>query len=223
TSGGGAPNVVPAAATVWYYVRADKHTDVEAYFKWVQDIARGAALMTQTKLKVVIDTDCHELIPNTPLAEVLQRSLERLPPPKFTPQEHEFAQRLQAPLTEQFGTQFTGTLDERVHAIPTSVPAARGSTDVGDISWHVPTCGLRTSCFPVGSPGHCWQNVASIASSIGDKGTIYAAQVLASTAIDLFEHPDLVAAAKADFQQRMKSEKYTTLVPVGQAPPKKIR
>ncbi len=223
TSGGGAPNVVPASATVWYYVRANKHTDAEFYFKWVNDIARGAALMSRTKLHVAIDTDCHELIPNTPLAETIQRNLERLPSPKFTPQEHEFAQRLQAPLTEQFGTTFSGTLDEKVHPITSSLPLARGSTDVGDISWHVPTCGLRTTCFPVGSPGHCWQNVASIGSSIGDKGTIYAAQVLAATAIDLFEHPELVTAAKADFQQRMKGEKYTTLIPEGQPPPKKIR
>ncbi|MDX1970618.1 MAG: amidohydrolase [Planctomycetaceae bacterium] len=223
TSGGGAPNVVPASATVWYYVRANKHTDAEFYFQWVHDIARGAAQMSRTKLSMLIDTDCHELIPNTPLAETIQRSLERLPAPKFTPQEHEFAQRLQAPLTEQFGTTFSGTLDEKVYPISTSLPLARGSTDVGDISWHVPTCGLRTTCFPVGSPGHCWQNVAAIGSSIGDKGTIYAAQILAAAAIELFERPELVTAAKADFQQRMKAEKYTTLIPKGQAPPKKIR
>jgi aminobenzoyl-glutamate utilization protein B len=82
---------------------------------------------------------------------------------------------------------------------------------------------LRTACFPSGSPGHCWQNVASIGSTIGEKGTVYAAQALAASAIDLLEHPDQVAAAKADFQKRMKDKPYTTLIPKGQKPPLKIR
>ncbi|MDZ4683689.1 MAG: amidohydrolase [Planctomycetaceae bacterium] len=223
TSGGGAPNVVPATATVWYYVRANGHSDVEQYFAWVQDIAKGAALMSQTKLSTVIDTDCHELIPNTPLAELIQRNLQLATAPKFTSEEHAFARRLQEPLIEQFGTKFTNSLDEKVHPLPTVSELAKGSTDVGDISWHLPTCGLRTTCFPAGSPGHCWQNVASIGSTIGEKGTVYAAQALAGSAIELFEHPDQIAAAKADFQQRMKDRKYTTLIPKGQKPPLKIR
>jgi aminobenzoyl-glutamate utilization protein B len=223
TSGGGAPNVVPATATVWYFVRANLHTDVEQYFTWVVDIARGAALMTRTKLSMTIDTDCHELIPNTPLAELIQRNLEQTSAPKFTPEEHAFAQRLQIPLVEQFGTKFALALDEKIYPLPTYTELAKGSTDVGDISWHVPTCGLRTTCFPAGSPGHCWQNVASIGSTIGEKGTVYAAQALASSAIDLLEHPDQIAAAKTDFQNRMKEKKYTTLIPQGQKPPLKIR
>jgi aminobenzoyl-glutamate utilization protein B len=223
TEGGGAPNVVPSTATVWYFVRADDHKDVERYFAWLQDIAQGAALMSRTKVTTVIDTDCHELIPNTPLAELMQRSLTRVAPPKFTPDEHAFAQRLQAPLVEQFGKSFSKALDETVHPLAAVPEITKGSTDVGDISWHVPTCGLRTACFPVGSPGHCWQNVASIGSTIGDKGTVYAAQVLACAALDLFQRPDQIAAAKADFQQRMKDRQYTTHIPKGQKPPTKIR
>jgi len=223
TDGGGAPNVVPNSATVWYYVRADDHQDVERYFAWVQDIAKGAALMSRTKLSIAIDTDCHEIIPNQPLAELIQANLKRLPPPKFTPEEHVFAQRLQEPLKELFGRTFEKTLDEEVHDLPAVPETTKGSTDVGDISWHVPTSGLRTACFPAGSPGHCWQNVASIGSSIGDKGTVYAAQVLACTALDLFQRPEQVVAAKTDFKEKMKDRTYTTLIPKGQKPPTKIR
>ena len=223
TSGGGQPNVVPASATVWYFTRADDHKDVERYFAWLQEIARGAALMSQTKLSMAIDTDCHELIPNTPLAELMHKNLSRIAPPKFTAEENAFATRLQAPLIEQFGTTFKMPLDDSVHPLAATPEKTKGSTDVGDISWHVPTVGLRTACFPVGSPGHCWQNVASIRSTIGDKGTIYAAQVLACTALDLFQNPPLIAAAKKDFDERMKDRKYTTLIPTGQKPPAKIR
>ncbi len=223
TEGGGAPNVVPATATVWYYVRADDHKDVEKYFARVQDIAKGAALMTRTKMKMDIDTDCHEIVGNTPLAELVHRQFTRIEAPKFTPEEHAFARRLQEPLLEQNGKPFAVALDEKVYPMQAIGEKSKGSTDVGDISWHIPTMGLRTACFPFGSPGHCWQNVASIGSTVGEKGSVYAAQLLSSAAVELLQRPDIVAAAKTDFANRMKEKAYTSLIPAGQKPPTKIR
>ncbi len=222
TNGGGAPNVVPAKATVWYYVRANDHADVERNFAWLKDIAGGAAKMTRTTVSVQIDTDCHEIIPNDPLAAVLLKNLERVGPPKFTPEEHTFARRLQESVTREFGTVFKLALDEEIHRLP-KLGAGSGSTDVGDISWHVPTGGLRTACFASDAPGHSWQNVAAIGSTIGEKGTAYAAKVLACTTLDLLEDPQTLAAAKLDFAERMKDRKYVTLIPVGQKAPKSIR
>ena len=223
TNGGGAPNVVPPIATVWYYVRADKHTDVVRYFKWVKDIAKGAELMTRTKLSVRIDTDCHELIPNTPLAELMHRNLVAVGPPKFTAKEKQFARRLQQPLITQFGTKFPVAINEKVEPLTRTSRPSKGSTDVGDISWHVPTGGIRTSCLVAKSPGHSWQNVACIGSSIGEKGIVYASKVLAVSAVELFQKPSLVAAAKKEQTRRMKDLKYTTLIPKGQKPPVTIR
>jgi aminobenzoyl-glutamate utilization protein B len=223
TDGGGAPNVVPANATVWYYVRSDDHRDVEAAFAWLNDIARGAALMTRTRLSVAIDTDCHELLQNTPLAELIHRNLKRLPPPKFTADEQAFARRLQEPLVQQFGKSFATALDEIIHPLAGVPDGGKGSTDVGDISWFVPTGGFRSTCFASGSPGHSWQNVAAIGSSIGEKGVIYAAQVMSTSALDLLEQPEHLAAAKAEWQKRTKDRKYTSLIPKGQKTPLKIR
>lgn len=223
TEGGGQPNVVPPKATVWYFVRSDDHKDVEYIFKWLNDIAKGAALMSRTKLSVRIDTDCHELIPNMPLSQMIYNNLKAVGPPSFTAEEMQFAQRMQQPLSEQFGTTFQMALDERVHPLSLQLTKSKGSTDVGDISWRVPTSGLRTTCMAHGSPGHSWQNVACIGSSIGEKGIVYAAKVLAVSALDLFEKPALVQAAQADFTERMKNRKYTTLIPKGQKPPKNIR
>ena len=222
TNGGGAPNVVPAKATVWYYVRANQHADVERNFAWLRDIAEGAAKMSRTTVSVQIDTDCHEIIPNDPLAAILLKNLERVGPPKFTPDEHTFARRLQESVTQEFGTVFKLALDEEVHRTA-KLGAGSGSTDVGDISWHVPTGGLRTACFAADAPGHSWQNVAAIGSSIGEKGFTYAAKVLACTTLDLLEDPKALAAAKADFKQRMENRKYNTLIPTGQKAPKTIR
>jgi aminobenzoyl-glutamate utilization protein B len=221
--GGGQPNVVPPTAAVWYYVRADSHRDVERHFRWLEDIARGAALMTRTKVSTHIDTDCHEIIPNAPLAALITENLKKVGPPSFTDEETLFARRLQQPLIETFGEEFPLALDQSVHEETASSSGSKGSTDVGDISWKAPTGGLRATCFPADSPGHSWQNVASIGSSIGEKGILYAAQTLAVTALDLLERPDLVAAARADWEQRMKDKKYTTLIPEGQKAPAKIR
>ena len=97
------------------------------------------------------------------------------------------------------------------------------ATDVGDISWHVPTSGLSTACFAIGSPGHSWQNVAAIGSPIGHKGMMVAAKVLALSAVELFQDPQALKDTKSDFQERMKGRTYTTKIPKGQSPPKAIR
>lgn len=222
TNGGGAPNVVPAKATVWYYLRANNHADVERNFAWLKDIAEGAAKMSRTTVSVQIDTDCHEIIPNDPLASLILTNLERVGPPRFTPDEQTFARRLQESVTREFGTVFKLALDEEVHRKP-KLGGGSGSTDVGDISWHVPTGGLRTACFASDAPGHSWQNVAAIGSTIGEKGIAYAAKVLACTTLDLLENPQTLAAAKRDFANRMENRKYVTLIPAGQKAPKSIR
>lgn len=221
--GGGAPNVVPPKATVWYFCRADVHADVEYNFRWLQDIAKGAAQMTRTRLSMKIDTDCHEIIPNGPLSELLTANLNRIGAPKFTATEIAFARRLQAPLTEQFGTQFPLAIDDRIHRTVTNPPPGKGSTDVGDISWRVATGGLATTCLCAESPGHSWQNVAAIGSSLGEKGILYAAKTLAATGLDLLEHPTYLNAAKADWKARMEGRKYFSFIPDKQPVPKQIR
>jgi aminobenzoyl-glutamate utilization protein B len=224
TQGGGQPNVVPAQAQVWYFVRADLHEDAEFQFDWVKDIAEAAAKMTRTRLAIQIDTDCHEVIPNLPLSQVVARSFAKVGPPRFTADELEFARHLQEPLRSDFGLQETKPLRDAVDPLPAKpYPPAGGSTDVGDISWHVPTSGVGVVCFAAGSPGHSWQNVAAIGSSIGHKGLVVAAKVLALTAAELLRDPEVLRAAKRDLTERLKNRKYTTRIPADQKPPKTIR
>ncbi len=218
SQGGDVPNVVPANASVWYFVRADSHEETASCFDWVHDVAKGAALMTRTKLDIEIDTDCHELVPNTPLSELLYRNLEKIGPPKFTEQERAFARRLQQPLIEEFQIDPKIPLEESIRPLKDSSKISQGSTDVGDISWHVPTGGVRTACFVSQCPGHSWQNVATIGSSIGEKGILLAAKVLAVSAVELLENPKAITDANADWKSHMKDRKYTTLIPRGQSP-----
>ena len=224
TDGGAAPNVVPERATVWYFVRANRHEDAEAQFQWVTDIAEAAAKMTRTKMTFQVDTDCHELIPNLPLSQVIARCFQLTGPPVFTDTEIEFARRLQQPLREQLGIEEEKPLNDTVETLPAEPYAASGgSTDVGDISWHVPTSGLGTVCFAAGSPGHSWQNVAASGSAIGHRGMMTAAKILALATASLLQDPKTLKEAKADFDKRMSKRQYTTRIPKGQKPPKAIR
>jgi aminobenzoyl-glutamate utilization protein B len=220
TQGGGQPNVVPAETEVWYYVRANKHSDVERYFERVSEIARGAALMTGTTLAPVqVDTDVHEVLPNRTLAEVVDRNLQQVGPPAFTEDEKAFARRTQEPL----GRPFEKPLAESIEPLPAAPGQEAGSTDVGDISWHVPVASLVVASYTWGAPAHSWQIVSCTGMSIGEKGMLVAAKTLAGTALELIQSPDLVAGAKGDFRKLRDPLEYKTLIPEGQRAPASIR
>lgn len=223
TNGGGQPNVVPATAQVWYYVRANDHGDAEKHFDWLKDIADGAAKMSRTKVELKIDTDCHEIIPNLALSKVVLRNFKKVGAPQFDKADRDLAGQLQTAIRADFGLKETKLLNDTIEELPAKPYQDAGSTDVGDISWHVPTSGLTAACFAAGSPGHSWQNVAAVGSPIGHKGMMVAAKALALSTVDLLQHPELVKEAKAEFQERMKDRKYTTIIPKGQKAPKAIR
>jgi aminobenzoyl-glutamate utilization protein B len=220
TNGGGQPNVVPPDAEVWYYLRANKHADVEEYFGWLKEIADGAARMTRTKLTAVqVDADMHEVLPNRALAEVIHKNLELVGAPTFTDEEKAFARKTQEPL----GRTFDRALSEVVEPLPAQPEQGVASTDVGDISWFVPVGQLQAATHTFGAPGHSWQIVACTGTSIGEKGMMVAAKALAATAIDLFTTPALIEKARADFKAIRTPLNYITLIPEGQKAPKAIR
>jgi aminobenzoyl-glutamate utilization protein B len=223
TNGGRQPNVVPATAQVWYYVRANTHPDAEAHFDWLKDIAQGGARMSRTRVKVQIDSDCHEIIPNLPLSRLIRKNFKKVGPPKFDKADRQLASKMQTALRADFGLKEPRPLEDRIEDLPATPDQDPGSSDVGDVSWHVPTSGLSTVCFAAGSPGHSWQNVAAVGSPIGHKGLLVAAKVLALSAVDLLQDARARKEAKADFQKRMKHRKYTTTIPKGQKAPKAIR
>ena len=220
TNGGGQPNVVPAETEVWYYIRANTHTDVEAYFEWVTEIAHAAAMMTRTTLEQVdIDSDVHEVLPNRTLSEVIHENLELVGPPQFTPDERDFARKTQEPLGRPFEKALADTIDPLLD----EPIQGGGSTDVGDISWFVPVGQLFAASATYGAPGHSWQVAACTGMSIGEKGMMVAAKALAGTAIDLYTTPELLKRARTDFEEMTEPLTYVTLIPDGQLAPQSIR
>jgi len=221
TNGGGQPNVVPPEAEVWYYLRANKHTDVEESYLWLTEIARAAAAMSRTKLvETRIDSDMHEVLPNRALVEVIQKNLELVGPPVFDEREKAFARALQKDLKPAPAL----ALAERVEPLPAGPPEqGLHSTDVGDLTWFFPVGQLTVATYAYGAPGHSWQIVACTGMSIGEKGMMVAAKALAGSAIDLYRSPDLIQRARNDLKTMVGSQKYLTLIPEGQKAPRTIR
>jgi len=198
TNGGAAPNVVPDFAEVFYYVR---HTDpavVAALFERVVEASKGAAMGTGTTVDHEVIHGLYALLPNEALARVMDRSLRQVGGVTYDAGERAFAEAIRA--TFEPGAP---PLDQAARIDRFGMKEAGGSTDVADVSWVVPTAGLRAATWVPGTASHSWQAIAAGGTSIGTKGMMNAARVLALTAIDLFTDPALVAEAASEFRQRV--------------------
>lgn len=198
THGGDAPNIVPEFAEVYYYVR---HTDVDmvkALFERVVKAAEGAARGTGTTMEYEVMHGNYPLLPNETLARVADAKLRELGGFDYTLRETEFAEKIRDTL---IGTS-TIELGSQHEIQPMEFRHGMGSTDVGDVSWLVPTVGLGTATWVPGTPAHSWQAVAAGGMSIGFKGMALAAKALALTAVDLYTDPQIIAAAHTELERR---------------------
>jgi len=213
--GGGAPNVVPEYAKVWYYVRDVDRPTVEASYEWILDIAAGAAMATRTEHKVTLITGVHEYLLNRPLQEAIQANLERVGAPVFTDEEQAFARELQRSL----GIEETG-FETEVHPLAGEPqPVEGGSTDVAEVSYLVPTAGFSVTTAAADIPWHSWAATACHGTDAGVKGAVVAAKVLAATGIDLLTDGELRASALEFFDKATEGEEYESPIPEGQEPP----
>jgi aminobenzoyl-glutamate utilization protein B len=204
-SAGLAPNVVPDYARICLYVRDCDRAHVEASIAWVKQIAEGAALATQTTAKVLVYTGIYDLLPNTPLAERMQANLEKVGTPSFTDEEQDFAREIQ----RNYGVKQEGMTLETMP--PGDVSTSMGfSTDVGDVSWNTPTMGCGMPTMPIGVSVHTWAATACHGMSIGLKGALQAARVLAWTGFDIMTDAELRQAARADFERRVRGHPYVS-------------
>jgi aminobenzoyl-glutamate utilization protein B len=209
TRGGEAPNVVPAYAEVYYYVRHPDRAQVISTWDRVVKAAEGAALGTETKMEFEITGGVYNLLANESLSKAMDSNLKLVGGYTFTPQEKEFAEKIQKTFT---------TTPPKLETTNVIIDFGAngdkgGSTDVGDVSWVVPTAGLSTATWVPGTAAHSWQAVAAGGTSIGSKGMMMAAKTLAGTAIDLFESPALIQEAWKEFNaKRPEGFKYDALV-----------
>jgi aminobenzoyl-glutamate utilization protein B len=240
TKGGTAPNIVPEEAEVYYYIRAATPDYLNEVVERVRKVAQGAAMMTETTVEIRFEEGCSALLNNHYLADLQYRAMKLIGSIHFTQEEIDFAQRINdafpgsnsdyiddkieyyKPQSEHIamfdeyrdqpliGGNFMA-LDERV--------VGTGSTDVGDLSQIVPVSLLRTTCFPTGCPGHSWGNVASSGMSIGHKGMMHAAKIMAATAVELYSNPEHLVQIQKEFKLKIGSKPYVSPIPENVKPP----
>jgi aminobenzoyl-glutamate utilization protein B len=225
-TGGVSPNVVQASAEGLYLVRAAKADEARALFERVRKIADGAALMTETEVSMVFDRATSNVLPNRVLETAMHANLTRFGPPAYDDADFAFAARLRAAaITDEdvqssaaaFGgpADYPRPLHDDILPLPERPGLLSGSTDVGDVSWIVPTAQCETATAAIGTQLHTWQMVAQGRQPYAHKAMVLAAKVMAATAADAIRDPDLLAAAKAELKQRTGGRPYVSPLPNG--------
>lgn len=220
-TGGFSPNVVQAEAEVLYFIRAPKVSQTDEVYKRVCEIARGAAMMSGTEVEIGFDSAMFDLIPNTVLETIMNKKYMELGAPAFDENEIQFAKEIRTTLSEvekdldiRFTKELKGKeLSNQVEPYFESKEVLPGSTDVGDVSWIVPTAQCYVACAAIGTPLHSWQMVAQGATSIGHKGMLHAGKVIAATALEAFQNPEIIKQAKEELLTRLDGERYVSPLP----------
>ncbi|SJL84437.1 amidohydrolase [Vibrio palustris] len=232
-TGGSAPNVVQADASVRYLIRSPRVADVQDIYERIQQIAQGAALMSGTTVKVDFTKACSSYQPNRYLEQLMSTHIERLGIPEYTHEEFTYLEKMQKTLTcddikanidqvlaanrsiapRSLDYLYHSPVMRNIVAYQASYELLYGSTDVGDVSWVVPTVQCLAPCYAFGTPLHTWQAVSQGNTSVGFKGMFAAAKVMAATGLDVLLNPSHVDQAKQELTQELKRHPYACPIP----------
>jgi aminobenzoyl-glutamate utilization protein B len=215
TQGGAAPNVVPPDAEVWYFIRAPRRTQVDEIWKWMQDVAKGAALMTQTTTSNKLLAATWEVLTNKALGKVGDANIRAIGTPKFTPEDQKFGEEILKSLGKEVkGETFDTTITppDLVRTFP-NVKVMPASTDEGNINWMVPTVTFRSAVAAKGTPLHTWQNVCQTGTPTAFKGALTASKWMAATALDLLTKPEIISEAWKEHKGYLAETKYYHPIP----------
>ncbi|MFD3157908.1 amidohydrolase [Haloimpatiens sp. FM7330] len=215
-TGGIAPNVVQANAQGIYNVRAPKLNQVIELFERVKNIAKGAALMTDTTVDYKITAGYSDYIANSTLSKIMEKhAKDILEKVEYTEEEYEYASKIQSTFKEELvSTTKIFNYNNSTECIPivkNLFPAPKkipGSSDVGDVSWVIPMAQFSGSCYAFGTPAHSWQLVSQGKSSIAHKGMKNAALVMALTVIEVLENSKLLDQIKKDHEEKLNGSSY---------------
>ena len=219
TNAGGAPNIVPAEAESWYYVRAPKRKDVEDISERIYDAARGAALMTGTEVEIENLGGCYEILPNEVLFDLTYKNMNEVDLPEYSEDELKYAKDLQDTIDPKLvgleKQKYLGRDDSDiviyegvVEEEDISKVVVAGSSDSGDVSWIMPMNLFITSTWPLGVANHSWQATSAAGSSVGTKGMMYASSIFTGMVFDMLNDNSIVEKAKDEFNKRTEKNEY---------------
>jgi len=230
--GGDQPNIVPPYARSWYYVRAPERDQMEFIYNWILDIAKGAAIMTRTEVETEFLEGSYNVVPNRTISELIVKNMREIGLPKYSAEDLMFAEEIANSISPEMKIAqlkkskrpgwerlVDKLIDDEVPDPWGEGEVSHGSTDVADVSWQTPTVEFGTPTWILGTPAHSWQAVAQNGVGIGHKSLIFAAKVMAATAIDLLTDKDALNKAKEEHRQRISNKKYTSPIPPDKKPP----
>jgi aminobenzoyl-glutamate utilization protein B len=215
TNGGLAPNVVPPEAEVWYFIRSPRRTQVDEIFNWMQDVAKGATLMTQTTMTHKLLAACWEVLPNKVLNKLGDANIKGIGAPPFTPEDQKFGEEIIKSLGGQVkGETFDTTIrsPDLVKTFP-NITVMAASTDEGNVSWMVPTISFRSATAAKGTPLHTWQMVCQTGTPTAFKAALTASKWMAATALDCLTKPETIPEAWKEHNQYLSETKYYHPIP----------
>ena len=229
--GGIAPNVIPSEAQILYAIRAPKVTQVKKLYERMCDIARGAALITGTTVDIKQVAAYSNVIENDTLEDIMYENMRHFVPIGYTEEELAYARRFQEVITEldkeglkDLISILSGRDKEKKRQMEESPMldfvlerhvsfGGGGSTDVGDVSWVVPTGKVDINCYAAGTALHSWQAVAQGKAPAAHKGMLTAAKIMACTGAELLEKPELLERIKEDWLEKLDGETYPEPLP----------
>lgn len=214
--GGTAPNIVPDTASVWYYVRALSREAVEDTYRRLVLVAEGAAHMTETKLEIEFLGGCYNTLNPVKFTTMTRDVMAEIEMPQWTEEEKKFADALNKKSQQYDRVKASGLLDNGplcTFVSPVLNEDGYGSTDVGDVQHIVPCVQVMTATYNLAAPGHSWQVTACSGMSIGMKGMLYGAKVMAASAMKLVNEPKLLEEAKEEFKKQMNGRTYKCPIP----------
>lgn len=231
-TGGSSPNVVQNHAEVLYLIRSTDNNKVKRLYERVKNIARGAALMTETNVEAVFDKACSNILSNSILEQLLYDCMKTIPLPSYTEEELVYAEQMKKTITDaDIASDMSlmmvhGAEKRRLASLYRELPMANfvvehqhqdlflpGSSDVGDCSHATPTAQFVGACFVPGTPAHSWQMTAQGKEKTAVKGMFYAAQVLSEACRRLFEKPEIVKQAREVFENDTEGKPYECPIP----------
>jgi aminobenzoyl-glutamate utilization protein B len=222
-TGGYSPNVVQSNAEVLYLIRAPKVVQVEQIYQRMIKIAEGAALMTETEMELEFDSGTSDLIKNRTIDHVMLDNYHKLGTPEFTKDEVNFAKQIQETLSEdELNNLWHHSMKGQVLSdtiLPLTDEEAFASTDVADVSQVTPTSQAHAVTMANGTSLHTWQVVAQGGSSIGQKGMLHAAKVIAATAVEVMQDKKLIQQAKQELEEKLGANGYVSPIPKDVVPP----
>ena len=235
TNGGDAPNIVPAEAEVHYFVRAPERHQVEELYARLINVAKGATLMTETTMEIDFISGMYNTMYTNVVSDVISNSMKLVGAPRFNKEDITFANELKKSIPKDALDGYYRLIPPEMKEMAKAIlsqplnkiiipPLGKGkvmpgSTVVSEVSWVIPLGEFGTACEIMGSPGHSWQNVATSGMSIGHKGMLTAAKILAVSALDFMKNPNLVEKALKEHKHTHKDNLYKSPLPDGLKPP----